>query len=86
MNAPPGQYRTTSPISVHYVVPAGTVVTVDNAGKGVTSFLRNGVPFTLTDFSVYEYMIGISYESIPRRSKTRRNMRKSKSSRRNRIH
>jgi hypothetical protein len=82
---PPGQYRTTSSVDITQSIPSGTLVTVDEAGKGSATFLRDGVEIRFSNFPVYTDMIGTAYE-VARRSKTRRNMRKSKSSRRNRKH
>ena len=80
---PPGQYRTTSTVNIQQSIPSGTLITVDDSGKGSATFLRNGVEVRYTNFPVYTDMIGAAYEAIPRRSKSRRNMRKS---RRNRKH
>jgi len=77
---PPGQYRTTSPVDVQQTIPSGTLVTVDDTGKGSATFLRNGVEVRYTNFPVYTDMIGAAYEAIHRRGKSRRNMRKRKSS------
>ena len=89
--APAGQYKTVNneiviTLSGAQSIPRGTVVTVDNAGQGSTLFVRNGAPVTISGFSVYQHMIGPSYRPVTRRRKTRRNMRKAKSSRRNRKH
>jgi hypothetical protein len=82
-HTPPGNYRTTKDIYVDQPIPSGTLVTVDDAGKGSATFERDGVEVRLADFLVYNNMIGTTYVAVPRRSKTRRNMRKS---RRNRKH
>ena len=91
--ASPGQYKTTQPFVVSpsgstglETIPQYETVTVNNVGRGSTRFQRNGAPVTFTNFTVYESNIGPSLTAIPRRRKTRRNMRKSKSSRRNRKH
>jgi len=87
--APPGQYKVTNYYVVQQdgtgpliTVPIDTTITVNDEGKGSVNFIAsNGSIKTITNFPVYEHMIGEGGELRPvvgGRRKTRKYKRKAK--------
>jgi hypothetical protein len=91
-SAPAGQYRVRG--NDFSVIPVGTyeliyiprlsIVNVNHLGRGSVQFIKDGVPITVTNFPVPNYLIGpdARLEPMLGGSRRRRHTKKSKKSKR----